>query len=230
MKIAVLSDTHGLLRPRVKEIIAQCDAIVHAGDLGSPDMPGELQAAARPGVPLYLVRGNVDVEWAQRLTAYEAFELEHVKFYVTHRKKDLPKDPGDRQILICGHSHKYSVRKEDGRLFLNPGSCGKRRFNQELTMAVLHLADGNWRVERIELPHDASVRQEKELLTGDLRAAIAVVMKRMDKGQDVGRIAQDMGLERELVEQICRIRVTHPGVTANGILNKIEVNESIKKS
>lgn len=97
-------------------------------------------------------------------------------------------------------------------------------------MAVLHLADGNWHVERIELPHDVSARQEKELLTGNLGAAIAAVMKRMDKGQDVGRIAQDMGLNRELVEQICRIRVTHPGVTANGILNKIEVNESIKKS
>ena len=154
MKIAVLSDTHGLLRPEVKQMISECDAVFHAGDINSQKIIDEMKTAAKPKAPFYIVRGNNDKEWAEKLPHYEEFTLAGVNFYMVHNKKDIPADPGDRQIVIFGHSHKYLEEIRDGRMWLNPGSCGKRRFNQDITMAVLVIEDGTWSVERIDIPHE----------------------------------------------------------------------------
>ena len=154
MKIAVLSDTHGLLRPEVKQMISECDAVLHAGDINSQKIIDEMKAAAKPEAPFYIVRGNNDKEWAEKLPHYEEFTLAGVNFYMVHNKKDIPANPGDRQIVIFGHSHKYLEEIRDGRMWLNPGSCGKRRFNQDITMAVLVIEDGTWSVERIDIPHE----------------------------------------------------------------------------
>lgn len=156
MKIAVLSDTHGLLRPEVKTIIAECDAVLHAGDINSQKIMDEIKMVAKTNVPFYAVRGNNDKEWAEKLPHYEVFSLAGVKFYMVHNKKDIPDDLGDTQIIIFGHSHKYLEEIREGRLWLNPGSCGKRRFNQDITMAVLNIEDGTWQVERIDIPHETT--------------------------------------------------------------------------
>ena len=83
---------------------------------------------------------------------------------MVHNKKDIPADPGERQIVVFGHSHKYLEEIREGRLWLNPGSCGKRRFNQDITMAVLNIEDGTWSVKRIDIPHEAPavVKQERK--------------------------------------------------------------------
>lgn len=168
MKIAVLSDTHGLLRPEVKNIISECDAVLHAGDINSRKIIEEMMTAAKPEIPFYIVRGNNDKEWAEDLPHYEKFTLEEVNFYMVHNKKDIPNDLGDRQIIVFGHSHKYFEEFRDGRLWLNPGSCGKRRFNQEITMAVLNIENGAWSVERIDIPHEApeGKKQNREKVSG----------------------------------------------------------------
>lgn len=158
MKIAVLSDTHGLLRPGVKEIISSCDAVIHGGDINSQKVIDEMKSAAKDKTPFYIVRGNNDKEWAEYLPGHESFTLDGLKFYLVHNKKEIPADPGDRQILIFGHSHKYMEEVRDGRLWLNPGSCGRRRFDQDITMAVLHTDNGQWSVERIDLPHEPARR------------------------------------------------------------------------
>lgn len=187
MKIAVLSDTHGLLRPEVLRSISECSAVIHAGDINSQKVIDEMKEALKPGAPFYIVRGNNDKEWAEHLPHHLEFTLAGVNFYMVHNKKELPQELSDRQIIIFGHSHKYFEEVKDGRLWLNPGSCGRRRFNQDITMAVLDIEDGKWSVERI---------------------------------------AGDLKIDPEFAEQICRIRVTHPGVTASGILDKVEVNRT----
>ena len=108
MKIAVLSDTHGLLRPEVIKVIGECDAVLHAGDINSQKIVDQMKEAAGEDTPVYIVRGNNDKEWAEYLPHHLEFTLGGVNFYMVHNKKDLPKDPGDRQVIIFGHSHKYS--------------------------------------------------------------------------------------------------------------------------
>ena len=224
MNIAVLSDTHGILRPETAAILRNCDAALHAGDIDTPETLGQIRAALKPGVPFYVVRGNNDREWARELPEYAAFSLGGIRFYMAHRKKDIPENLGDRQIIIYGHSHRYAEEIRDHRLWLNPGSCGRRRFRLDLTMAVLHADGGNWSVERIDISEAG--KGETQIPQGDLLNVIRQIMRGMDKGQQVKRIAADLNIDEEFTEQICRIRVTHPGVTAEGILNKIEVNRS----
>lgn len=222
MNIAVLSDTHGILRPETANILRNCDAALHAGDIDTPEAFGQIKAAVKPGIPLYAVRGNNDGEWARELPEYAAFSLGGIRFYMAHRKKDIPEKLGDRQIIIYGHSHRYAEEIREHRLWLNPGSCGRRRFRLDLTMAVLHVDSGNWSVERIDI--SGAGKGMMQIPQGDLLTVIRQIMRRMDKGQQVKRIAADLNIDENFTEQICRIRVTHPGVTAEGILNKIEVN------
>lgn len=225
MKIAVLSDTHGLLRPEAAKVISECDAVIHGGDINSQKIIDEMKAAAKEDAPIYIVRGNNDKGWAEHLPHHLEFTLAGMNFYVIHNKKELPADFGDRQIIIFGHSHRYFEEKKDGRLWLNPGSCGKRRFDQDITLAILRIEGDACSVERIDIEHEASWRKVS-VRDGDLFPAIRGILKRMEKGQQVEQIAADMKLDQEFVEQICRIKVTHPGVTAHGILDKVEVNRT----
>lgn len=148
LRVGVISDTHGLLRPEVKGILRSCGALLHAGDIGSPELVQELQMLA----PMGLVRGNNDRGWGTSLPLLLNSELEGVPIVMTHIKKDVPAALGRAKIVITGHTHRYSAIEKDGRLWLNPGSCGPRRFGQEITMAVLKLENGSYTLERIDIP------------------------------------------------------------------------------
>lgn len=233
MKIAVLSDTHGLLREQVREMIGDCDAIIHAGDINSQKILDEIAGAGREKVPFYVVRGNNDKDWAKEIPETLQFELQHVKFFLVHNKKDIPKNLRDIQIIIYGHSHKYCEEEKEGRLWLNPGSCGKRRFHQPITMAILTLVDEKWEVERIDILHEQQEGKEvppTKITQRDLAAVIQKILTGMEKGQTVEQMAKKLGVNSEFVEEICRIRVTHPGVTVDGIMNKIEANAVVDAS
>lgn len=233
MKIAVLSDTHGLLREQVQEMIGECDAIIHAGDINSQKILDKIVGAGREKVPFYVVRGNNDKDWAKEIPETLQFELQHVKFFLVHNKKDIPEDLSGIQIIIYGHSHKYSEEEKEGRLWLNPGSCGKRRFHQPITMAILTLEDEKWEVERIDILHEQQEGKEvpsTKITQRDLAAVIQKILTGMEKGQTVEQMAKKLGVDSEFVEEICRIRVTHPGVTVDGIMNKIEVNAVVGAS
>ena len=182
MKIAVLSDTHGLLRPEAAKVISECDAVIHGGDINSQKIIDEMKAAAKEDAPIYIVRGNNDKGWAEHLPHHLEFTLAGMNFYVIHNKKELPADLGDRQIIIFGHSHRYFEEKKDGRLWLNPGSCGKRRFDQDITLAILRIEGDACSVERIDIEHEASWRKVS-VRDGDLFPAIRRILKRMEKGQ-----------------------------------------------
>ena len=147
MKVGVIADTHGLLRPEVVERLRGCDAILHAGDVNRPELLDALRAIA----PLHVVRGNNDKEWAEGLPRSLTVELDGVRILMIHNKRELPRELGDAQVIVFGHSQKYFEQTIDGRLWLNPGSCGKRRFDQEISFALLHMDGGAWRVEKIVL-------------------------------------------------------------------------------
>lgn len=146
--VAVLSDTHGLLRPEVMEIITGCDLIIHGGDINRKEIIEELEKIA----PVYVVRGNNDKEWAEYIPQHLDIRIGECLFHVVHNRKFIPQDISSYDGIIFGHSHKYLCKKEDGIVWLNPGSCGKRRFDQEITLAMMYVDGKSIRVEKILIP------------------------------------------------------------------------------
>lgn len=150
MKLAILSDTHGLLRPQVVEHLKTAGAILHGGDINKPAIVEQLQQHA----PLYIVRGNNDKEWAEDIPHDLTVTLEGITFFLVHNKKEVPADLSGVDVVVFGHSHKYVQEEKGGILWLNPGSCGPRRFHQEITMMMVKIEDGTIQVEKIEIPHE----------------------------------------------------------------------------
>ena len=148
--IGVISDTHGLLRPEALVALQGSDLLVHAGDIGSPDVIGTLQDLA----PVFAVRGNVDGEaWASRFPKTQVVEVGGVLLYVLHDVNKLNLDPvaANFRVVISGHSHRPSVTTHHNVLYLNPGSAGRRRFRLPVTVAKLVVEAGLPYAEIIEL-------------------------------------------------------------------------------
>ena len=150
MKLAILSDTHGLLRPEVLEHLKAADVIFHGGDINKQSIVDELAQIA----PLYIVRGNNDKEWAEHIPHDLTVTLGGVTFYMVHNKKEVPADLSGVDVVVFGHSHKYAQEEKNGVLWLNPGSCGPRRFHQEITMMMADVSGGKIQVEKITIPHE----------------------------------------------------------------------------
>ena len=148
IKIGVISDTHGLLRQEVVDYLQTCQVILHAGDINRPEVLERLREIA----PLYVVRGNNDKgEWAEGLPLSLECEIEGYRFYMTHQKKDIPKEQPKVDFIIVGHSHKYLEEKKDGMIWLNPGSCGKRRFDLEISMAIIQVDGDTVEIQKVVL-------------------------------------------------------------------------------
>jgi putative phosphoesterase len=139
MRIGVVADTHGLLRPRVLELLAGCERILHAGDVGSEEVLVRLAEIA----PVAAVRGNIDRRGAlAELPDSVAGDLGGLPFRMTHAREDVhPSWPAKLRLVVYGHSHRPELAWEGSCLLLNPGSCGGRRFQLPLTLAVLTVTD-----------------------------------------------------------------------------------------
>lgn len=136
MRIGLISDTHGLLRPQAQRALAGCDHIVHGGDIGA----AAILLALRDIAPLTAIRGNNDQgTWADGLRAVELVELSGVLVYVVHDLADLDIEPAAAgvQVVVSGHSHQPRIDRRDGVLYVNPGSAGPRRFRLPVTVAEL---------------------------------------------------------------------------------------------
>ena len=149
-RIVILSDTHGLLRPEVLDCLTGADVILHGGDVNTQAIVDRLQSFA----PLHIVRGNNDKEWAEDLPHSLTFEIEGVRFFMIHNKRDVPQELSGVDVVIYGHSHKYACEERNGVLWMNPGSCGRRRFDQEITFAVMTADSGQFQVEKVTIPHE----------------------------------------------------------------------------
>jgi uncharacterized protein len=139
MLIGVISDTHGLLRAEALEALAGVQRIIHAGDIGSPDIVPKLAEIA----PVTAIRGNVDTQaWARELPARGVVTLAGRTIYVIHDLGDLDLDPaaGGFDLVISGHSHQPKIETVTGVVYLNPGSAGPRRFKLPITLATVDLS------------------------------------------------------------------------------------------
>ena len=223
VKIAVLSDTHGLLRQEVLDHLSSADAILHGGDINNAGILKTLSSIA----PVYVVRGNNDKEWAADIPPFLDFEIGGIRVCMTHKKRELPADLSIYDLAVFGHSHRYEEQRVGNAVLLNPGSCGPRRFNQAITMAMVTLipaaqAAGKPRIEitRIDIPNATPTRKAP---VTDLKTQIGIVMRETERGTPALTIAARRGWDAALVEQIARLYVTHPGVTADGIMTKLGV-------
>jgi uncharacterized protein len=148
--IGLISDTHGLLRPQALRALEGSDLIIHAGDVGDPEILETLKTLA----PVFAVRGNVDTDpWALALPETEVVETGPVTIYVLHDVHRLDLDPvaAGFHIIVSGHSHKPSRTEHAGVLLLNPGSAGPRRFDLPVTIARLDVSRKPWRFDVIDL-------------------------------------------------------------------------------
>ena len=151
VRLGVISDTHGLLRPEALVALQGSDQIIHAGDLGAP----EILARLRDIAPTVAVRGNVDTApWATALPLHDVVSVGDVQVYVTHGHHALDFDPAAAGFaaVVSGHSHRPAIEHRGGVLFLNPGSAGPRRFPLPVTVASLVVRGTEVHAEIITLP------------------------------------------------------------------------------
>ena len=160
MKIlGLISDTHGLLREEAVRALRGSDLILHAGDVGAPEILDTLKTIA----PVVAVRGNVDTDkWGQTLPFTEVIQVGSVMIYVLHILQDLDVNPAAAgfRIVVSGHSHKPGQTEKDGVFYINPGSAGPRRFYLPVTVARLDLEVRPWTVEFIDLEGRKSMKRE----------------------------------------------------------------------
>lgn len=262
-RIAILSDTHSLLRLEVREVLQSCEVIIHGGDIASRKTFEEIRAIA----PAYFVRGNADEEWiaaildggdaigeadktqaggaddiAEQLPIERDIELYGFHFYMTHKKKDIRQDLSRVDVVIYGHSHKYTENKEGETLYLNPGSCGPRRFTQPITMAVMTIDEErhSYVIERINCKPentgqmnanagDRKCAEDQGVLPGsvnsvkDMDRLIRAIIKDMRSNRPVDKIAARNKVSVDFVNQILQIYTTHPGIDVDGILNRMDI-------
>ena|SRR5436190_20514585 len=148
--IGVISDTHGLIRPQAVAALAGSDLIIHAGDVGKPEVLERLGELA----PTFGVRGNIDIDsWAARLPLTQRVEAGGLALFVLHEIAQLDLDPASAGFaaVVFGHSHRPLIETRDGVLFLNPGSAGPRRFRLPITIARIRVSDRQMRPEIVEL-------------------------------------------------------------------------------
>jgi uncharacterized protein len=141
MRVGLISDTHGLLRPEALDFLAGSDHIVHGGDIGGPEILERLAAIA----PLTVVRGNNDTApWARAIPETARIDFGPVALYAIHDVKALDIDPraAGVRIVVSGHSHRPACSERDGVLYVNPGSAGRRRFSLPIAAAEL-IIDGD---------------------------------------------------------------------------------------
>jgi len=150
LRIGVISDTHGLLRPQALEALAGAQHLIHAGDVGAPGVLEQLRELA----PVTAVRGNNDVEaWAGALPEAVTFELAGARLHLLHNLAELAVTPAKAGIhaVIAGHSHRPVLRKSEGVLYLNPGGAGPRRFSLPVSVAWLEIDNGTLEARLVEL-------------------------------------------------------------------------------
>ncbi len=214
MLIGILSDTHGLLRQEVIDGFEGVDHIIHAGDIDNKQVIDRLEEIA----PITVVRGNADKEWAEYLPETATVELLGNKIYVIHNKGKIFDDLAGISIIIYGHSHKYSLVEKNGQAWFNPGCCGKRKPDQEVSFAILEISSpGEYEFQkRVIAPMGQASKLPK-----DIDRIISKAMDLTDRGKTNKEIAKKLKISEELAESICRMYLTHPGVDVAGIIQRI---------
>lgn len=216
MRIGILSDTHGLLRDEVKTALEGVDHIIHAGDIDRPEVIEVLRSIA----PVIVVRGNADKDWAEHIPTTGSVDLSGKRFFIIHNKGKIDCDLSGYDVIVFGHSHKYSCIEKDGQTWINPGCCGKRKNGQEISLAIAEIAGEVITVEKVVIENNGS-DEDSSSLPKNIDSIIRKAMKFTDKGREAGDIARLCKISHALAEDICRMYLTHPGIDVAGILQRI---------
>ncbi len=153
MLIGLISDTHGLVRPEVHVALAGVELILHAGDVGGDEVLEELALIA----PVRAVYGNNDAPWDHGLVTALDLTLGGLRVHVSHGHEVGHTTPAnlaaayDADVIVYGHTHVQNVTRVDGRLIVNPGAAGARRFKPEASVGLLTIVDGTSEVDIVEL-------------------------------------------------------------------------------
>ena len=148
LNIGVISDTHGLLRPEAVKALTGSDIILHAGDIGGPDIVRELERIG----PVHAIRGNVDTEpWAGALPVTLRLQIGGTNFFLIHNYAERKKPPGGVHAIVFGHSHQPLIENREEILYFNPGSAGPRRFKLPVSVGRIRIKDGELYPELIPL-------------------------------------------------------------------------------
>jgi uncharacterized protein len=148
--LGVISDTHGQLRPEAMDALRGVARILHAGDIGAPEILQELEKIA----PVTAVRGNVDGEaWARHIPLNQVIEVEGASIYMLHNlgELDLKPETAGFGVVVYGHSHVPKMETKNGVLYFNPGSAGPRRFKLPVTVGKLVIDGGTMRGQTVRL-------------------------------------------------------------------------------
>lgn len=148
--IGVISDTHGLVRPEIETRLAGCDHILHAGDIGDPQVLARLERIA----PVVAVRGNMDYgTWSHALPVKELVQIDGICFYLLHDLFHLDLDPPTAgiHVVVSGHTHQSKLFNKEGVIYLNPGSAGHRRSHYPISMALVDIQGGHVSPRIIEI-------------------------------------------------------------------------------
>jgi putative phosphoesterase len=147
-RIGLISDTHGLLRPQALEALQGSEHIVHAGDIGGPEILAALERIA----PVTAVRGNNDVgPWARAVPERDTVDIAGVRIHVVHDIAEVDPDLQGVHAVVTGHSHKPKAEMRNGVLFVNPGSAGPRRFTLPISLGYLLVEHATVKAELVEL-------------------------------------------------------------------------------
>ena len=217
MRIGILSDTHGLLRDEVVKALDGVDHIIHAGDIDRKEVIDSLVSMA----PVTVVRGNADKDWAEHIPMTASIDLSGKRFYVIHNKAKIDSDLSGYDVIVYGHSHKYSYTEKDGQIWFNPGCCGKRKPGQEISLAIAKITGEDIIFEKVVIDNSGPVIDSSSL-PKNIDSIIRKAMKLTDKGKGAEDIARSCHISPALADDICRMYLTHPGIDVAGILQRIE--------
>ena len=217
MRIGILSDTHGLLRDEVVKALDGVDHIIHAGDIDRKEVIDLLVSIA----PVTVVRGNADKDWAEHIPMSASIDLSGKRFYVIHNKAKIDSDLSGYDVIVYGHSHKYSYTEKDGQIWFNPGCCGKRKPGQEISLAIAEITGEDIIFEKVVIDNSGPVIDSSSL-PKNIDSIIRKAMKLTDKGKGAEDIARSYNISPALADDICRMYLTHPGIDVAGILQRIE--------
>lgn len=215
MKIGILSDTHGLLRDKVMEALTGVDHIIHAGDIDRQEVIDSLESVA----PVTVVRGNADKDWAGDIPVTASIDLSGKRFFIIHNKGKIDSGLSGYDVIVYGHSHKFSCVEKDGQIWLNPGCCGKRKSGQEISLAIAEITGEEIHFDKIVIDRSSS---ETSSIPKNIDSIIRKAMRLTDKGRSAEDIARSCSISLSLADDICRMYLTHPGIDVAGILQRIE--------
>ena len=221
-KIGIISDTHSMLRPEVIDALKGCELILHSGDINNQEILDKLEQIA----PVHAVRGNNDKKWAEHLPETLTLNVFGIQIFMVHDKKSIPKNLTENKLVVYGHSHRYEERTYDGIFYLNPGSCGPRRFRQEISLAILYIEDNKtFKTEKVLIPYPETTSSPKkntdEKIPADIAEMLPVIMRQIDAGKTVEWIAAKHHISKDLSAQINRMYLTHPGIDIDGMLTRL---------